>query len=140
MNLRKRWHLLALAFLVGLSGCSGSRLVKVTGRVTHNGQPVPSTVVRFLPEDMQSGRVSEGMTDENGRFTLRASRKEPGILCGKYSVFLRYAPSGDEESGTTPPKASEELKEVIARYADPRTSGLRYEVTKNDEYFEIELK
>jgi hypothetical protein len=138
MNLRKRWHLLALALLVGLSGCSSSGLVKVTGRVTHNGQPVPNTIVRFVPQDMEKGRISEGRTDENGRFTLVAAHKEPGALCGRYAVSLRYAPAGDEESGNTSQKVSE-LKELIAKYDDPMMSGLRYEVTKDGDYFDIEL-
>jgi len=46
----------------------------------------------------------------------------------------------EEELHNIPPKASKELKEVINKYGDPKTSGLEYEIKKNGQFIEIDLK
>jgi len=120
------------------AGCGGPKFVKVTGRVTHKGQPVPSTQLRFMPDNGE--RPSNGLTDDDGNFHLRYSRTQEGAPPGGYTVFLTYVPSNEEENKQIPPKASKELRAVIAKYGDPKTSGLHYEIKKNGQYVEIELK
>jgi hypothetical protein len=137
VNLRYYWRLPALVLLLALSGCGGP-LVKVTGRLTYKGQPVPSTDVIFQPDD--GSRHSVGHTDDQGNFTLKYSRDEVGATRGAHTVFLTYYPSNEEESGTIPPKASKELKAVIKKYGDLKTSTLHYEVTKNGQFIEINLE
>jgi hypothetical protein len=126
----------ALALLLVGSGCGG-RLARVTGKVTYKGQPVPSTQVTFQPED--GSRPSHGLTDDNGRFTLRYSRQDAGATRGRHTVYLTYFVGNDEYLGKAAPKASEALKAVIARYGDVKTSPLKFEVKKNGEHFEIKL-
>jgi hypothetical protein len=121
------------------SGCSTSELVSVSGRVTYKGQPVPSTLVTFWPEE-EGRRMSTGVTDDDGKFTLSFSRTEEGVLRGKHTVFLRYHMSMEEELGKIPPKASKELKAVIAKYGDLEKSPLKYEITKNGQFVEINLE
>jgi hypothetical protein len=137
MNARHGWPALALALLLAGSGCGG-RLVKVTGKVTYKGAPVPSTQVKFHPDD--GSRPSTGLTDDDGKFTLKYSRTEPGATRGRHTVSLEYFVGNDEYLGKIPPKASEELRAVIAKYRDPKTSSLHYEVKKNGEFFEIKLE
>ncbi len=72
MNTRWCWLVVALVLLAAVSGC-GSGRVKVTGRVTYKGEPVPSTEVYFQPDD--GSRTSIGKTDDDGRFSLRFSRQ-----------------------------------------------------------------
>jgi hypothetical protein len=62
-----------------------------------------------------------------------------GALRGKHTVTLRYHLSADEEMGKTKPKASKELKEIIKKYGDLKTSPLHYEVTHNGQVVEINL-
>ena len=138
MNARKLWHLGVLALLLTASSCGGPRLVKVSGRLTHQGQPVPSTLVTFFPDD--GGRPSHGVTDDNGNFALKYTRTESGVTRGGHTVFLRYDVSNEEETGEIKPKASKELKAVIARYGDVKTSNLHYEVKKSGQFIEIELE
>jgi hypothetical protein len=138
MITRKRWLPLTVALLVAVSGC-GSSLVKVTGRVTYKGEAVPSTLVTFAPDD-ETKRPSHGLTDDNGNFTLNYSSTQLGALKTKYTVFLKYHPSANEDMGNSAPKASKELKAVIARYGDPKKSDLHYEVTENGQFIEIDLK
>jgi hypothetical protein len=138
MNQRTRWLFAALALLLAAGGCGQSRLVNATGRLTYQGQPVPSTLLTFLPDDQT--RAAHGTTDDNGNFTVTYSRTQTGMPRGWFTVALRYDMSVDEELHKTPPKASHELKAVIARYSDPATSGLRYEITKGGQFLEIDLK
>lgn len=132
-----RW-LLAVALLVAVSGCGGP-LVSVSGRVTYKGQPVPSTYVNFHPKE-EGKRSSHGLTDDSGNFKLDYSRTEGGALRGQHAVSLSYYVSVEEELRKIPPKASKELKAVIAKYGDPKTSGLEYEISKNGQVIEIDLK
>ena len=118
--------LLALPLLLLTAGCGGLGLVQVSGKLTCKGEPVPSTEVYFQPED--GSRPSHGKTDDQGRFKLRFTRKRPGCSLGRHTVTLRYSFDSDEMTHQVPPRASAELKQVIARYGDPQTSPLHYEV------------
>jgi hypothetical protein len=128
----------SLALLLAVSGCNNTGRVSATGRLTHNGQPVPSTRVYFQPQD--GSRRSTGLTDDNGNFTLQFSRTESGVKLGKHTVYVKYEVSADEETHKIEPKASKELKAVIARYGDPKSSPLHYEVTESGQHFDIPLK
>ena len=55
-------------------------------------------------------------------------------------MFLTYVPSNEEENKQIPPKASKELKAVIARYEDPKKSPLHYEIAKSGQFLEIDLQ
>jgi hypothetical protein len=138
MKTRTCWRIAAVALLAGLCGCSGP-LVTATGRLTHKGKPVPSTIVTFWPQE-EGKRASTGLTDDDGNFTLSYSRQEPGVLVGHHTVFLTYTVSMEEELRQIPPKASKELKAVIAKYGDVTKSNLRYEITRNGQHIEIDLE
>jgi hypothetical protein len=127
-----------VALFLAASGCGGP-LVKVTGRLTYKGEPVPSTTLTFHPDE-EGKRASHGITDDNGQFVLTHSKTEMGALRGKHTVTLRYHLSADEEMGKTKPKASREMKEVIKKYGDLKTSPLHYEVTHNGQVIEIHLE
>jgi hypothetical protein len=139
MHTRTPWYLAALAMLVAVSGCGGTGRFEATGRLTYKGQPVPSTYATFQPEE-EGKRASHGLTDDEGNFKLTYSRTETGVLPGRHTVFLKYFVSNAEELHEIPPKASKELKAVIAKYGDPKTSPLHYEVTKNGQFFDIKLE
>jgi hypothetical protein len=138
MKTRRCWHLVAVAAVFALVGCGNNGLVTASGRLTYQGKPVPSTYVTFWPEE-EGKLASTGLTDDDGNFTLSYSRQEQGVLVGRHTVFLEYYVSMEEELGKIPPKASKELKAVIGKYKDLKTSPLRYEVTKNGQFIEIDL-
>jgi hypothetical protein len=139
MTLRRPfWCLAALLLPLATGGCGGQRLVSVSGRLTYQGRPVPSTLVTFQPAD--GGRPSKGVTDDDGRFTLRYSRTQDGVSRGSCTAFLTYVVSNEEELHQIPPKASKELKAVIARYGDPTKSTLHYDVTTSGQSVEIALE
>src|SRR5438552_10024537 len=126
MKTRFLWPLLTVALAVALalgSGCGGP-LVSATGRVTYKGEPVPSLLVQFWPVDGQ--RMSVANTDADGKFTLSYSRTEPGVLRGEHVVTLAYAPTeAEERSGA---KVSKEVRAILAKCSDRKTSPLKYEV------------
>jgi hypothetical protein len=135
MNRRKSLCLVTALLLA--AGCD-SRLVKVTGKLTYRGQPVPSTLVVFKPED--GGRSSKGVTNADGEFTLHYGRQEMGATRGRHTVCLSYVVSNEEELGQAGPRVSRELKAVIGRYGDPKKSPLRYEVKESGQFIEINLE
>jgi hypothetical protein len=139
MNRHNCWRLLAPVLLVVLGGCGSSGLYKTSGRLTYKGQPVPSTYVIFQPED-PAQRASRGLTDDDGRFKLTHSQTEIGCLPGQHTVVLKYRVSAQEELHEIPPKASKELQAVIASYGDVKRSPLRYEINKNGQVIDIDLK
>jgi hypothetical protein len=137
MKRRTSGAVATLALLLTVSGC-GSRLVSATGKLTYKGQPVPSTRVTFYPDD--ASRPSHGVTDDNGNFTLKYSRTEVGVTRGPKTIFLKYEVGPDEELHKVPPKASKELQAILAKYGDPKTSNLHFEVTRSGQHFEISLE
>jgi hypothetical protein len=136
MNARTGRAVAALLVVLAASGCS-SRFVRVTGRLTYHGRPVPSTLVTFLPEE--GHRASKGVTDDDGLFTLHYSTQQPYATRGPCIVFLTYVVSNEEELGQIKPKAPRELKAVIARYGDPAKSPLHYDITTNGQVIDIDL-
>jgi prepilin-type N-terminal cleavage/methylation domain-containing protein len=102
------------------------------------GRPVPSTLVIFMPDD--GSRRSTGVTDDEGKFSLRFSRTQDGAKLGRHTVVLRYEVGMEEELGKIPPKASPELKAVISRYDDPKTSPLHYEITESGQFIDIAIE
>src|SRR5437660_4915429 len=118
----KRLVVVVVGLLLAAGGCSGPRLLSASGRLTYKGQPVPSTLITFRPAD--GGRPSHGLTDDNGNFVVTYSRTEKGITRGPHTMTLKYDVSADEELHKIPPKASKELREVIAHYGDPEKCKL----------------
>jgi hypothetical protein len=127
----------ALVLTLVVSGCGGSGLVEVSGRLMHDGKPVPSTRVVFQPDD--GSRRSTGVTNDDGYFTLQYAREQSGAKPGPCTVFVKYDMSIDEELHKIQPKASKELRKVIDKYGDPKTSKLHYDITHSGQFVEVVL-
>lgn len=127
-----------LLTLAILSGCSdGPKIVRVAGTVTHNGKPVPSLTIHFIPE---TGRPSWGLTDENGRFTLEYDNKIQGALVGTHSVWVQWRPrSPQEELNPNLANRPAELPAIEAKYGSQEKSPLKVEIVKAVEDLEIKL-
>ena len=138
MNLRQCLPIAAAFVFLTACGCGGP-LVSASGRLTHKGQPVPSTIVTFWPEE-EGKRASVGVTDDDGNFKLKFSTTEDGVYRGKHIVFLKYYVTVEEELNKIPPKASKDIKAALAKYGDVKTSPLRYEITKGGQHFDIAIE
>lgn len=92
---------IALALIaVGLSGCSDSGLIKISGTVTFDGEPIPEGSISFMPV---SGKgVTAGGEIKNGKYipeeynkasTLRITVADSG---GKHGFDLKASPEKAE--------------------------------------------
>jgi hypothetical protein len=127
-----------ILLLVTANGCGGSALVSAKGRLTYKGQPVRSTTVIFHPQEAGK-RASHGITDDDGNFTLTNSMEDRGVFPGTHKVTLKYHLSAEEEMHKIEPKASKELREIIARFGDLKTTTLQYEIKSGGQFIEIKL-
>lgn len=134
---------------VALSGCGGPALkdtVPVTGKVTHNGEPIEGAMVTFLPQG--DHRAASGRTNASGIYKLTTLEPEDGAMPGPYRVSISKTEvsasrgSDDEPPPSInpewPPLTATELVPVKYKHAD--SSGLTAEVSqgKNEINFELE--
>ena len=124
--MRLRWIVLGL--VIAACGCGGGpRLVPVSGQVKLDGKPLPDAQVTFRPDskEVHPGPPSSGMTDAEGRFTLRTADGHDGAVVGPHKVRVSVVvnnPSGDKDAPPT--------EKLPARYSG-EGSILRFTVPKD---------
>jgi hypothetical protein len=112
MSLRGCSTALCAAVIVLLPvGCGGTgspwEVVPVSGIVTWRGEPVHGLIVEFEPD---SGRPSQGRTDDQGRFSLSYTIHKAGAQVGPHRVTFSWA---DQFEGDRPTPA---VKEIMSRH------------------------
>ena len=120
---------MALSLLGGFRGPErvDLDLVRVSGQVLVDGQPLKFGIINFVPEN---GRGSTGILDEEGRFTLTCLDGRDGALCGVHGIEI--VPDGPpDELGMDWP-----LPRSFANY---QTSGQTREITRSVADLTIEL-
>ncbi|MBA2411263.1 MAG: hypothetical protein H0V63_00335 [Burkholderiaceae bacterium] len=77
-----------MATLATVVGCGGAGLDmgNVSGRVTIKGVAVPDAHVEFHP--IKGGRLSQDVTDEDGRYELMYTIDQEGALVGDHKVSI----------------------------------------------------
>ena len=133
----KSFSLMLLSF-AAVAGCGGGTtnsnlppLVKVTGIVRYQGQPVEGADVTF--NNVEAGYTALGTTDAAGKFTLQTSG-EAGVVAGQQVVAIRRVdvinntPADVDVSagGAAVPPTIRWI--VPEKYSNPKTSGLTAEV------------
>jgi hypothetical protein len=108
-----------------LGGCGSADFGAVSGRVTLGGEPLAGATVEFQPEE---GAPAYGITDDDGRYTLRWSADQGGAPVGPVKVRI----TSFQESE---PKIKER---VPARYN--RKTELVREVESGSQTFDFELE
>jgi hypothetical protein len=105
--------------LLVLGGCGGKThdLAKVSGTVTLDNQPLAEARVVFQPIGTGKGNPgpgSSGVTDANGRYSLRAATDAVGAVVGSHRVSITLG------TGTTNPDSDQPAKptrrQLPARY------------------------
>jgi hypothetical protein len=141
----KRPALCALAGLVwiGVLGCSGSRVAnELEGKISYNGAAVTGGSIKFHPEG--GGSPLSGYIKHDGNYI--AENIPPGkvtVTIETESVKKSTPAQGMPQMKQKPPpgveiKAQPQLTptnmpvyvKIPAKYADPKKSGLTFEVTK----------
>jgi hypothetical protein len=143
--MRRRRFLLVLAPVLALlasGGCSADRrpsgapkVVRVTGRVLFNGQPLADAHVTFT--NPAANRSAYAKTDADGKFALTTFGPRDGAVPGtqlisvsKVEVLNKADPAVDRTTTTTPSIAPERRWFIPSHYADVTTSGLTAEVSE----------
>jgi len=111
------------------SGCGQGRpkLVKVSGQILIDGQPLPKAAIQVLP---QGGRPATATSDEQGRFTLTTFESGDGVMPGTHPVIV---------VAITNPKPGLQTLYCPEKYGDPATSDLKLTVDKPTDQAKIEL-
>lgn len=125
-----------------IAGCGGDgrpRLVKVTGKVTLDGQPLEGAIVAFQPitqDKAKYQRPSSGISESSGEFTIGTYGTDDGLPVGKFKVGVvkRELVGKLPDDFNSENAAAYNLKykwTTPREYADPATSGLEVEVTSS---------
>ena len=150
---------LCLVLLMVLTGCSnaprrdGPEMVKVTGTITLDGEPVEGAHIRFSPET--GGPAAYAVSDRRGRYELRTFDPGDGAVPGKYGISAtkeEVTETGQEfesqaaleayikEHGQRPPRR-QTTNVLPEKYSSKETSGLIAEITlAKKNRFDLELK
>ncbi|QDT64012.1 transthyretin-like family protein [Calycomorphotria hydatis] len=118
-----------------LSGCGSDTppLEQVTGIVTLDGKPVEGAIVRFHPE---LGRVSIGVTNEEGVYELRYTSNASGSLIGKHDVTIsKHLP--DPNAVTNEDNEPPTVEIIPSKYTEP--GELTAEVVEGENQIDFAL-
>lgn len=136
--------LLALAALVGCGKEDGPKLVRVTGTVTLNGQPLSGAHVTFLPTGETRGTGADAKTNEEGVFELKARHRGPGTVAGTYKVVISKMVKKDGSDigpdDATPPILAGASEILPGTYSSHAGSTLKATVPEEGGDLRFELK
>jgi hypothetical protein len=114
---------------IAVFGCSDGRpsRVPVSGQVLIDGQPLKYGSVRFTPDN---ARMSGGLLDAEGRFSLSCFERNDGAVIGVHRVTIA---AGETLSPT------KVRWHAPKKYSDLGTSGLVQEIKDPDDSLVINL-
>ena len=128
--------LTALA-IVGCGGSSGPKLYSVTGQLVSGGTPIEGANVSFNPVEANMPS-SSGVTDKDGRFTMRTGQGPLGAVAGKHKVTV--APPVSTDAYKTPgqdPRANDSVVPQV--WLTTTTTPKEVTVEKKSNDFTIDL-
>jgi hypothetical protein len=122
----------------GILGCGakGPKLAPVTGKVTFQGKPVESGMVRF--SNPQAGIDIMALLQPGGTYSVRMAKGD-GLPEGSYSVAVLppriVAPVGTMKMPPVPPRP-----DIPPKYREPATSGLTLTVKPEANTLDINMQ
>jgi hypothetical protein len=136
--MRRVTPVVLFVFAVTLSGCGGKGdTVEVEGVVKGpDGKPLPNILVQFNPDKATGGKLvmSAGLTDEAGKYTLKAADGLPGAAAGPYRVVLIDNNLGTEDEPTGKAPAKKLVNRVPPAYMTASTTPLLVTVEPGKTY------
>jgi len=124
----------AMALTLTACGRNDSGLYEVKGRLTHQGEPIHSMLIYFVPEDTANHPESYAITDEQGRFEMKVV-STPGVAPGKHTVYVQDPKA--VQGGKTSTASS--YQAVLKKYGSEETSPLTMEVDQDLPDLELKL-
>jgi hypothetical protein len=128
---------LAPLFVLFLSsGCTGDgsqARYTVTGKVTHQGQPVENGTIQF--ENPPAGQSNSSPLGSGGAYSLE-------VPAGEYKVTIIPPTIMTKGTGDSPPDEIPDpnVKNIPKKYRVIESSGLTAQVDKDKRSFDFELK
>jgi hypothetical protein len=102
--------------------------VRVSGKVTIDGQPVTFGSIRFVP--VEGGRLAQAHIGKDGSFTLTAYEPNDGCVPGTHRVAVSSVEEVNDTTGRW---------YVPRKYSIANSSGLSYTITEPTDSLKIEL-
>ncbi len=139
------FSLASLATALVAAGCSrGAPAEHIDGLVSLDGKPLADIRVTFQPQGsgQEGGIGSSGVTDANGRFTLRrVDDGRDGAVQGMHSVTLsdKLAESAAEDADAGPALKAPKSR-IPAQYANARFPFQVKAGEKNEPKFELKSR
>jgi hypothetical protein len=129
----RRVAALALLAAAALAGCDANKRRTVTGTVTYKGRPLPSGIVRFYSG---ADRMSMATVEADGTFAVT------DVPPGPVTVTVEPDPQASKHRSMGG-GANEPAPKPVAippKYADPKTSGLEYNISSGTNKLEVKLE
>ena len=116
----QRLAALTALMTITIAGCAkpGPPVIEVEGKVTYNGEPITTGMVKFIPKSLDNGlvRPAVGSIAADGTYQISAFPGRNGSRPGEYQVAI-VSYSGSFADGTA-------KYLVPKRFSEPQTSGL----------------
>jgi hypothetical protein len=132
---------LLIAAMAGVlvSGCGSGGMGRVSGTVTHQGQPLQAGTVTFIATDGERPNAS-GDIQPDGSYSLQTTEPGDGAVVGEYQVAISGVDSAVYNT-PMPGMPAEVPKSVIPeKYSDPSTSGLTATVESGSNTKDFDLQ
>lgn len=129
----KQIYLFSTIFVLFLCGCNSKLpIVPVSGTLTLDGKPLEGFQVFFQPihgETSQTMLTASGLTDAQGRFTLKTVEEKPrkGVSVGEYRVFIGWVDPDSMSLGDSEPQRQPPVKIPV----NIQTEGVLFTVPPN---------
>jgi hypothetical protein len=130
--------LLAALVILATAGCGTSpTFVEVEGTLTANGNPLDNILVQFLPDPTKEngGPHSSGVTDQQGRFRLKATTGKDGAVVGWHCVVLEDLSVDRPAQG----QAHKHPPRINAQYSSAASTAAKVEVVAGKKDYDIRV-
>jgi hypothetical protein len=131
--------LLCAAATLLTSGCGGSDVGKVAGRVTIGGKPLGQGAVMF--QNTQTGAATLASLSNDGTYQAKTS-KQAGLSPGDYQVAIQPSSTFTGKAPLVTPPTQEKRSEspIPPKFRSTKTSGLKVTVKQgNNPSFDFDL-
>ena len=136
---------IAAVLLMAVLGCGkapDAGTVAVNGIVTLDGKPVDKASVAFIGNE--GARLATAQTDNVGKFTIRASTGKNIVTVAKAGAAPPAPPSNNEPqlmptAGEYQAMIEKVKNDFPAKYGDPKTSGLSFDIKEKMPDLEVAL-
>ncbi|HVK15727.1 MAG TPA: carboxypeptidase-like regulatory domain-containing protein [Fimbriiglobus sp.] len=106
--------------LLTAAACGGSaKPVKVSGRISLDGKPLPGATVVFTPAD-GNGNIASGRTNSDGEFRLTTFSTDDGAVPGDYKITVKIDEVPNMPGGGNPMQMNEAQKREFFMRNSPK--------------------